>query len=167
MRLELPCTLAVHAAKRWGAGHDEDDFNEMCVQEHFADALRDLGYRDTTPGSRRIAVEAIPRGAVVGLVHVAACQRTENLIAAGNPMLTVQERAFGDYQACRWAWICSSAGRFEYPVACSGNRMIWQWKAPDEDFAVIRAVIAEFQSRLRSVVNPNQGDLFSNMENRP
>lgn len=77
----------------------------------FADAFADL---ETT-------LDELPRGAVLGIVRVVECLRTERF----NP--TLQEAAFGNYEAGRYAWRMEIVERFQTPVPARGMQGIWDW----------------------------------------
>lgn len=133
----LPAVLAVHATKSWGRGHDRDDYEQLCAEEPFRTALFECGFRD----GGRVAVEAIPLGAVVGIVRLVACVGTAQLVGglAFKGALTERERAFGNYTPGRYGWVADRAQPFARIVPAAGAQGIWHWNAPAEVEETARA----------------------------
>lgn len=72
--------------------------------------------------------EALPFGALIGKVTLVDCVRirTEEWMGAEMETLTLEERAFGDYRAGRWAWMLDDAVAFEEPRPMRGSLGLWE-----------------------------------------
>lgn len=73
--------------------------------------------------------QQLPFGAIIGkvalidIIPIAHLGLPENLIAK----LTLEEKAFGDYSAERYAWILSDAEKFEKPIRVKGSLRLWEY----------------------------------------
>lgn len=105
--------LLIHAAKRL-----EDSETRLCFDEPFKTCLKAAGYRK---------VSDLPRGAVVCIVDLVAIFGTKNIAH----QLSVQERAFGNYQPGRFAWQLKNLIRISKPVPMRGRQGLWT-PAPEE-----------------------------------
>lgn len=134
-KARLPSVLAVHAAKRWT--RDQED---LCGEDPFHPALLACGYAD----GRRLNGDALPRGAVVGLVRLVECVPAGQVsfLSTDEPPcwfkdglyrylgLGPTERAFGDYSPGRFAWLTDRRLAFAEPLPLRGFQSVWQWAPP-------------------------------------
>jgi hypothetical protein len=79
--------------------------------------------------------EALPRGAIIGIVNLKGTGPTERFKAAEwegqlNIPNIVQELAFGDYGRGRYGLYCEDAVKFDTPIPYKGALSIWDF--PDE-----------------------------------
>lgn len=112
--------LAIQAAKgfpRWA--------QETCLEEPFRSVL----WPDQAPEPRNL-----PRGLVLGTVHLADCLSTNLLCRqyhagdqAAQALLAGHERDFGDYSEDRFAWVLRDPRPFEIPIAARGALGLWEW----------------------------------------
>ncbi len=74
----------------------------------------------------------LPFGAIIGRVILEDLIRVEDLLMSPAKInrLSLEERAFGDYGAGRWAWILSEAEEFEKPIPIKGTLGLWEYEAP-------------------------------------
>lgn len=97
--------VAIHATQR-PAG-------PVCYQQPFLRALITHQFN---------CAYDLPTGAIVGLVKVTDCHRTEDV----RPYLSDKERAFGDYTSGRYAWPLVDPVRLRYPVPMKGRQGWWR-----------------------------------------
>jgi hypothetical protein len=119
--------LLVHAAKKWDA-----EIRGICRHDTFRSALVAVGHDGPD----------LPLGAIVGRVNVIDCFPTErvavdDLNALGAPyvrgralFVSERERAFGDYSADRFAWLCAEPFAFETPIPFRGAQGLFE--VPDD-----------------------------------
>lgn len=71
---------------------------------------------------------ALPFGAIIGQVTLVDVVRirAEDWLDAGLEKLALEERAFGDYRARRWAWMLEDAVMFEEPMEMRGSLGLWE-----------------------------------------
>jgi hypothetical protein len=72
--------------------------------------------------------DTLPFGAIIGqvtLVNVVRIDANECLDRNWEK-LTLEESAFGDYAAGRWAWMLEDAVRFEEPISMRGSLGLWE-----------------------------------------
>ena len=114
--------LAIHAAKGW--------------KRADRDLLLPTGYGGTTNPFYRALSPFVPsvdadRGHVIAIVTLIACRHIgwDGL----NPMtLTEEERAFGNYQSGRYAWVLDNVRILAAPVPARGALGLWEWDNPEE-----------------------------------
>lgn len=72
--------------------------------------------------------DALPFGALIGQVNLVDVVRirAEDWLDAAMEKLTLEERAFGDYRAGRWAWMLEEAVAFEEAVPMRGSLGLWE-----------------------------------------
>ncbi len=63
--------------------------------------------------------ETLPRASIVALVRVLDFVPTDR----AKPGL---EKAFGNYEPGRWAWICEHVQTFDEPIPCRGALGLWE-----------------------------------------
>lgn len=129
--------LAIHAAKGfdddarlacWGAEiHGALDPAALVDYRSYADLLM------TDP--KRFA--SLPRGAVVAVATVINCVPTEVLVHA----LSDRERAFGNYERGRWAWVLKDVRPLAQPVPCRGALGLWD-VPPEVESAIDAQLVA-------------------------
>ena len=109
--------LLIHAAKRWTA--EEADYHRVF--------------------QRTLCVEFdVPLGCIVGLVHLAAVDRTEDMV----DYLDEPELSFGNYSTGRWAWTTNlTPVLIDPPIPLRGQQGLWD--APPEIVREIAREIAE------------------------
>lgn len=110
--------LAVHAAKTIDIS--------ACYRHPFTDELVRLGFDNP---------EELPTGVVLGAVNLESCVEMVQTTAASadvislanDPRLTVLERAFGNYNRGRFAWVTSLRPRIllAEPIPLRGFQRIW------------------------------------------
>lgn len=90
--------LLVHAAKRKVDDLDDDRLGDICNTQFGHHYGQDL-----------------PRGALVGRVHLIACKDTERFI-----VLSEEDRECGDFSAGRFAWEADKFETFDDPIPYRG-----------------------------------------------
>lgn len=112
--------VAIHAAKMRDA-----DSLRLCHEDPFTVAL--AGFRvaplATDPPPRRPHLGyALPFGVILSVHRLVDCVRTETI----RDSLSDQERAFGNYDDGRWAWIFEPIHRFDTPIPYRGAQgLFW------------------------------------------
>jgi hypothetical protein len=97
----------VHASKGWTA--QERALVQM--QEPFCSALGHVSTKD------------IPRGVILGSVQLLECLPTDRV----RDGLSVQEEAFGDFSAGRWAWMLANPLRLPALEPAKGALGFWEY----------------------------------------
>lgn len=110
--------LAIHAAMR-KVRPEEMPTDEW---EALAGAMNSYSV-----GSGIEALGKLPRGAIVCVVEVIDCVPTESI----RDRLSPRERAWGNYQDGRWAWVTRFLHRFEKPIERMGEQGLWRVAAGD------------------------------------
>jgi hypothetical protein len=105
--------LAIHAGRRW-TNEEKGYLNRLTdaqpkIRDHF------------------FGGQELPFGAVICVVNVVDCVRTENLIG-----LTPLEKAVGNFGPGRYAWKLELVKVFEQPIPCQGKQGLWNWEMPSE-----------------------------------
>ena len=86
------------------------------------------------PFTRYIAdFNALPFGAIIGKVVLEDVLPVEqfNLPDAAFNVLTLEEKAFGDYSRGRYGWILSDPVAFAKPIPVKGALMLWEYKGKE------------------------------------
>lgn len=124
--------LAVHAGKKLHI--------DACNEEQFRSVLSTLGFDQPID---------LPLGAVIGWVDVTDCLRMVpygaphepgTIRLSSDPRLTLDERAFGNYDAGRYAWVTGLRFILDKPLAMRGLQRI---QALPPDIARAFALIDE------------------------
>lgn len=102
--------LLIHAAKRFAVAEQE-----LCMRWPFEDALCKHGY----------GIGNLPLGAIVGMVDVIECHRTEHVYFHGN---TPQENFFGNFAPGRYGIVCRNPREFEKPIPMRGFQGLWNYE---------------------------------------
>lgn len=116
--------LAIHAGKNLKPVDGEAGLSKLCVQPPFKEALFGEGtpYRDSRD---------LPRGAVLCIVTVAACVRTEDIDFEKRLPTWAEpapdEHAFGNYGPGRWAWKLTEVEVLAEPIPARGMQKLWEW----------------------------------------
>lgn len=124
-RGKMPVVLAVHATASWNR-----DALFLCRKNPFLSAVKEI----TGAEDLRRSIDALPLAAVLGLIRLTHCVRTDWLTpgtsATSFPQigtLTETEREFGDFRPGRYCWITDKAVAFPEPIPARGRQMIWNW----------------------------------------
>lgn len=104
--------VAIHAAKKW-----DGELRALRHTEPFISACREIGI---------VRDKDIPFGAVVGLVRITECYRTEEVVSARWKNFETTERYFGDYSPGRFAILCDDFIPFPQPIPCAGRQKWFQ-----------------------------------------
>lgn len=72
-----------------------------------------------------IVSATLPYSAIVCVVELVGCVRTQDVERAPGVTFTERERVFGNYARNRWAWITRDVRRLPEPVHCSGAQGLW------------------------------------------
>lgn len=117
--------VAVHAGK-----HFTEEERHLCFTEPFKSALARCGY--SHPG-------ALPLGALLGYVTLTECRRMVPALeeAKKDARVTEKERAFGGWEAGRFAWVSA------------GERKLLERPIPFRGAQGLRDLPAEIAERLR------------------
>lgn len=102
--------LAIHAAKGFPR-----DCRELCASQPF---LREL----TRAG---VSMPELPRGAILAVARLAFVMSTDHHTLDPRWPLTDKERAFGDYDEGRYAWLLADVARLVEPIPCRGMLGLW------------------------------------------
>ena len=75
--------------------------------------------------------DALPFGAIIGQVQLDEIVPVEQLLYSDLKLaaLTLEEKAFGDYPAGRYAWLLSEPIIFDEPIQVKGGLGIWKFSA--------------------------------------
>lgn len=101
-RAEYQGPLLIHAAKHWTR-----EEKKLCSDEPFRSVMERVGLFPFGP---------MPLGVIVGRVELVSVWRTEDTY----PVISETERAFGNYDAGRFAWKLLNPVAFREPVPCKG-----------------------------------------------
>jgi activating signal cointegrator 1 len=102
--------LAIHASKR---GLSKRDLRATLMQPTFLKALENEHLMKTIHD----CMEDFPFGKIVAIVRLQSCWPTDRLYKSFPDILTEQERAFGNYEPGRWAWIATDRFRLPEPIS--------------------------------------------------
>ena len=71
----------------------------------------------------------LPFGAIIGEVVLTDVVRISELLMPPELLdkLTLEERAFGDYYAGRYAWLLKDAITYEEPIPATGRLGLWEF----------------------------------------
>jgi hypothetical protein len=120
--------LAIHAAK--GFPKDAVDCLDIFVffgafRPDHAEMLKSAGVRLVPNACKRELAGYLPRGAVIATCQLTACTLISQEF---EERLTNQERAFGNYDAGRYAWILGDIKALPEPIPAKGALSLWEWK---------------------------------------
>ena len=75
---------------------------------------------------------SLPFGAIIGKVVLEDVIPIEQLYLDKSSInkLSLEERAFGDYAAGRFAWMLSDAIKFKKPIPVRGSLGLWEYSGP-------------------------------------
>jgi hypothetical protein len=89
-------------------------------------------------GMKRMILELLPRGAILGTVEIVGCLRIENYdelnecayLDNGSERIIVEspEYFYGDYRQGRFAWILKDPVMFDKPIPARGSQGFWNWE---------------------------------------
>ena len=76
--------------------------------------------------------QQLPFGAIIGKVVLEEVVPVKQLLLtdAALNQLTLEERAFGDYGAGRYAWVLSDPVAFLTPIPAKGHLHLWDYNGP-------------------------------------
>lgn len=103
--------LAIHVAKRWKP-EQENYLRHPAFRQVFAK-------HGITPSRT-----TLPLGCIVCAVRLTGVYRTEDI----EDLISVQERAFGNYAPGRYAWQLEVVKTPAEPIPARGGQGIWEWK---------------------------------------
>jgi hypothetical protein len=150
--------LAIHAGAGLGPVGGRRGLHLQCAAPRFFRALQMsmMRVRQSRDGETWPEYDAdlLPRGAIVAVGHLVACERTDpecwpgpGVYRFGPVRLTFPipepEHSFGDYSPGRFMWLLSGVQRLPEPVPCKGALSLWQLP-PD----VLAAVSAQLQEAI-------------------
>lgn len=74
--------------------------------------------------------DQLPFGAIIGSIELEDVVRVENLFLSDHvlALLTLEEKAFGDYEPGRYAWILTEPEKFEHPIPVKGTLGLWEFE---------------------------------------
>lgn len=98
--------IAIHASRTFDPAQWR-----LSDREPFASALGGLNLHKTL-------------GKVIGTVELVDCRPVEEI-----GEISAQERAFGHFEAGRWAWVLRNP-RTRIPVNACGQLGMWEWAPP-------------------------------------
>lgn len=67
--------------------------------------------------------EDLSRGAIIGVVYLESCRRTE--LVLHDEDISEREQAFGDWSFARFAWKFTNARQLPEPILIKGARGLW------------------------------------------
>lgn len=117
--------LAIHASlgDAW--------LHKLFSREPFYRHLREAGYTNA---------DALPRGAIIGEVHITDCRRIVTRETPLTKMIdkrvlihppTGDELAFGDFTPGRYAWMSERAHLYPWPIPAKGQLSLWEREIPN------------------------------------
>lgn len=110
--------LAIHAGK-------SDEGRCLYGDEEIAPLLAASGLS---------AWDALPRGAVLGVVDLTGYYRTDDLerpaYAPAAREVSASDRLMGDFSPGRWIWRCANPIPFREPIPARGCQSLWWWTPP-------------------------------------
>lgn len=115
--------LAIHAAAKgpqWGLGESQ-------WERDFRLFLADVESRNNWTKGHYWPNGSKAVGAVLCIVELVSIQETTEIADE----LSAQEYTFGNYQEGRYAWHLKLVERFKEPIPAKGNRLLWNWDAPE------------------------------------
>lgn len=111
--------LAIHAAKKWTL-----ELRALICLEPFRGVLARAGFDPDEIEDR------LPLGQIVGVVDVVDCRSTNELLGCVDgtvsPLLTAQEREFGDYSHGRYGWILENPRLLDVPIPFAGRQGLFE-----------------------------------------
>jgi hypothetical protein len=121
--------VAIHAAKGLGPVGGNRGLNKLVAREPFWSVL---GAAGCTFGRR--APIGLPFGAIVAVGRMTECLPTKvdrgiAYYRLGNGIwwsVSSQERALGNYESGRFAWLFVDMRRFTQPIPAKGARRLWR-----------------------------------------
>ncbi|MGQ9676868.1 MAG: ASCH domain-containing protein [Chloroflexota bacterium] len=76
-------------------------------------------------GKHRVSLDALPRGAIIGVVELVTIVEVERAIRMRH-VVTPREQALGDYRPRRHAWLLRNAVALRQPVPAKGMLSLWE-----------------------------------------
>ena len=109
--------LVIHAAKGFPKWAREFTVEPVCYE-----AVHQFHRPKSFP------LGSYPLGAVLATCRLIDCVPTERMAGIWWRSLTKQERAFGDYDPGRYAWILDNVQQLAQPIPAKGALGLWEWK---------------------------------------
>lgn len=118
--------LAVHAAKR-------RDLSGIVLWKELWTGRNSERLRGYGPYFMR-SFGSLPKGAIVGIVEIADCSRTEDCgVGISRP-----DYLLGNFEPGRYAWRAQKAHLFQQPIPCKGRQGFFNVEIPDAQLSEIR-----------------------------
>lgn len=132
--------LVIHAAKRFQIAE-----KELCLHSPFCEMLKCAGILRLTD---------MPLGAGLCAAYLVEVTPTETL-TEGTALVDFDEveRALGNYQPRRYAWIFDRVLAFPAPIVLSGRQGIWNWPWPIETDELREVARYRFNERSAEALN--------------
>lgn len=137
IKARLPLRLAIHQGKG-AAGmrdslivRDKEDPRYNTFRDPYYSLLKELHYSVIDPWmASPEGKNNLPLGAIVGVVTVTGCERTETILAAhfkqgSESPFTREDFELGNYQPERFAWAFEDAQALPVPIVTRGFQGIW------------------------------------------
>lgn len=136
--------LAIHAAQGLGPVGGKRGYEDLCATEPFKTVLTSHLERLIAGGASPLQLaNAVPFGAIVAVCNLVNITTSEQMTNAGgiwwtapsdrlyHYQLTEQERAFGDYNPKRYAWLLADVRALPEPIPATGRQGLWEWTPPE------------------------------------
>lgn len=104
------------------------------------------GYTPAAPGSRK--EYPLPTAAIIGLVTLIKCERTEIVQERLTMAANYREMILGDYSDNRYAWQLAKVIQFDKPVPYTGALGFWDLVYYREDPTQILSLAMELQKKI-------------------
>ena len=101
---------------------------------HASMGKKALWLLDNPPFSHYFSNKAdMTHGCIIGQVTLTAIIKMEdfNLSPERLELLTLEEKAFGDYSNGRFGWLLADPVEYEVPIFCRGHLRLWEYNGLD------------------------------------
>lgn len=117
--------LAIHSSARIPKGTAK-----ICSEEPFRSALGITEALQSVTCPRIINLDSVlPVGVILGVCKVVDCMPVE--VALTHPLMTDQEKCFGNYEPGRFAWLLEEMKVLPWPIKTRGYQRFWNF--PDRN----------------------------------
>jgi hypothetical protein len=90
-------------------------------------------------GMKRMILELLPRGAIIGTVEIVSCYRMDKWVFFDDGPAMLLEKGsckeingdelnFGNYEPGRYAWELKNPIMFDNPIPARGSQGFWNWE---------------------------------------